>query len=106
MASALEHLQAMIALSRESWTFYKRESDDENEWIPNPSQKTVVPGVHVTDEMVRGWQEFLDEAEALLAGKTLVPFWRGSDRNVGINLRRVFTETQGFDPVLLVTRTE
>ena len=34
MTSALEHLQAMIGLSRESWSFYKRESDDDNEWIP------------------------------------------------------------------------
>ena len=106
MASALEHLRAMIGLSRESWRFYKRESDDDNEWIPNPRQKTVVPGVRVTEEMVRGWEEFLDEAEALLEGKTLVPFWRGTDKTLGINLRRVFTEPRGFDLVLWVQGTE
>ena len=98
MASALEHLRAMIGLSRESWRFYKRESDDDNEWIPNPGQKTVVPGVRVTEEMVRGWEEFLDEAEALLAGKTLVPFWRGTDRNVWHQPAACFHRTQGLRP--------
>jgi hypothetical protein len=53
----------------------------------------------VTDEMVKGWQEFLAEAEALLQGKTLIPFWRGRETR-GVNLRRVFKEPTTFDLIL------
>lgn len=105
MGSALEHLEAMIALSRESWRFYEAEADDDNEWIPNPEQETVLPGVRVTDEMVKGWKEFLGEAEGLLAGKVLAPFWRDPGGSRGINLRRVFTEPKGLDLVLWVQGT-
>ena len=43
MASALKHLEAMVALSRESWKSYLAETDDDHEWIPNPKQNTVMP---------------------------------------------------------------
>jgi hypothetical protein len=105
MASALEHLDAMIGLSRESWQFYEQETDDDCEWIPNPRQQTMVPGVRVTDEMIGAWKEFLGEAEALLAGKVLAPFWRDPGGNRGINLRRVFVEPGGFDLVPWVQGT-
>jgi hypothetical protein len=105
MTSALRHLEAMIALSRESWKFYEAETDDDHEWIPNPKQHTVIPGVLVSSEMVKGWREFLDEAERILAGKVLVPFWRERAGSRGINLRRVFTEPRGFDLVLWIQGT-
>lgn len=105
MAAALGHLEAMVGLSRDSWRAYLAETDDDREWIPNPRQSTVVPGVRVTDEMVKGWQEFLDEAEALLAGKLLAPFWRDPGGSRGINLRRVFTEPTTLDLVLWVQGT-
>ena len=99
-SAALEHLRAMLALSRESWKFYMAEDDDDHEWIPNPKQTGVIPGVKVTEEMVKGWTlTFLDEAEELLDGRKLVPFWRASNGR-GVNLRRVFTEPREFDLVL------
>ena len=90
----------MVKLSRESWRFYLAETDDDHEWIPNPKQSTVMPGGKVTDEMVKGWTEFLDEAEAIYAGKVLVPFWRDPGGSRGVNLRRAFTEPHGLDLVL------
>jgi hypothetical protein len=105
MASALGHLEAMVALSRESWRSYLRETDDDHEWIPNPKQSTVMPGGKVTDEMVKGWTEFLDETEAILAGKVLVPFWRDPGGSRGVNLRRVFSDPRGLDLVLWVQGT-
>lgn len=100
MSAALDNLRAMLALSRESWKFYMAEDDDDHEWIPNPKQTGVIPGVKVTEEMVKGWTiTFLDEADDLLAGRKLVPFWRRSDGR-GVNLRRVFTEPREFDLVL------
>ncbi len=97
MQTALAHLQQMLAMSREMWKFVLAETDDDHEWIPNPKQKSVV-GIVVTQQMVDGWLGFLDEADALLAGKRLIPFWRNSEK--GVNLRRVFTQPRTFDAVL------
>jgi hypothetical protein len=105
MGAALDHLKAVIALSRESWKFYMAEDDDDHEWIPNPKQTGVIPGVNVTEEMVRGWTAtFLDEADAILAGRKLIPFWREAGGR-GVNLRRVFAEPREFDLVLWVQGT-
>jgi len=104
MESALKHLEAMVTLSRESWKSYLKETDDDHEWIPNPKQNTVMPGGKVTDEMVKGWLDFLDEAETILAGKKLVPFWRDADKK-GVNLRRVFTEPREMDLIFWIQGT-
>jgi hypothetical protein len=100
MKAALEHLEQMIKLGRESWKFILAETDDDHEWIPNPRQKGAL-GVPVRQEQIDSWLEFLDEAEALLQGKRLVPFWRGNGTR-GVNLRRVFLEPKTFDLVMWV----
>ncbi len=104
MGSALKHMEQVIALSRETWKSYVAETDDDHEWIPNPKQHSVLPNGQVTDEMVKGWMQFLDEAESILQGKTLVPFWRDADGQ-GVNLRRMFTEPRDLDLVLLAQGT-
>jgi hypothetical protein len=103
LKAALGHLEKMLALSKESWKYILAETDDDHEWIPNPRQ-TGALGVRVSKEMVDSWLAFLDEAEELLAGKRLVPFWRGREER-GVNLRRVFTEPRTFDLVLWVQGT-
>jgi hypothetical protein len=98
MNAVLSHLEAVVGLSRESWRYILAESDDEAEWIPGPKQKNgVLPGATVTQQNVDGWMVFLDEFEALLKGKKLIPHWRLAK---GVNLRRVFTEPRTFDPIL------
>ena len=98
MEAVLGHLENVVALSRESWTFILAETDDDLEWIPNPRQaRGVLPGVPVTQETVDGWLLFLGEFDALLTGRKLISHWR---LEKGINLRRVFTEPRTFDPVL------
>lgn len=52
-------------------------------------------------ERMAAWHRFLLEAESILNGKTLLPFWRG-DTDKGINLRKVFTQPKDFDLVLWV----
>ncbi len=105
MASVLDHLKATIALSRESWACYMAETDDDREWIPNPKQTGVIPGVKITEEMVKGWTvTFLDEAQEILDGRKLVPFWRDAGGR-GVNLRRVFAEPRELDLVLWVQGT-
>lgn len=102
MAAARDHLLAMTELSRQSWKAILAETDNEAEWLPNPSQQSVT-GVAVTAEMIEGWQQVLAEFEAILNGQKLIPFWR--DPSQGINLQRVFAEPKPFDLVLWVQGT-
>ena len=104
MKRALDHLHAMTERSREMWKVCQAEKDDDHEWIPSPGQTGVIPGVRVTEDMVKGWHEFLDEVDALLDGKKLLPFWRNANGQ-GVNLKRVFTEPRRFDLVMWVQGT-
>lgn len=117
MQNALAHMESVIRLSRESWTMYEAETDDENEWVPNANQKSVIPGFAVGREVVSGWKEFLDEMDAILQGKKLVPFWRGikggvspfgrfpANPTVGINVRKIFLQPTRFDLALWLQGT-
>ncbi len=117
MASAREHLLAMIRTSRESWVLIQAEKDNDHEWLPNPSQ-TGVLRIPVTREVIDGWHGVLKEMEDLLEGRKLVPFWRDYYRGVyatrmsnvpttgrGINLKRFFEEPRRFDLVLAIQGT-
>jgi hypothetical protein len=102
--AALAHLEAGVVQAKEMWKFILAETDDDNEWIPNPKQTGVV-GVKVTQEMVDVWLATLGETEQVLQGKTLIPFWRGKVGERGVNLRRAFTESQTFDVIEWVQGT-
>ena len=105
MKASLAHFQQTLSLSRKTWDLILAETDDDHEWIPSPKQHGIIPGIRVTPEIVQGWLTFVDEAEALLAGKKLVPFWRANDKR-GINIRKVFTEPTTFDLVLWIQGTQ
>jgi hypothetical protein len=104
LKAALAHLESMISLSHESWKFILAETDDDHEWVPNTKQHSVMPNGAVTNEMVKGWLEFLVEAKAILKGEKLIPFWRTAPES-GVNLNRVFTDPRTFDLVLWVQGT-
>jgi hypothetical protein len=103
MKAALTHLEEMLVLSKESWKFILAETDDDHEWVPSPRQ-TGVLGIPVGQTMVQGWLEFVEESQAILSGKRLIPLWRGKEER-GVNLRRAFTEPRTFDLVLWVQAT-
>jgi hypothetical protein len=101
LARARSHLKQVIALSRASWKAILNETDDDREWIPAPNQKNgVLPALQVTQERVDTWLEALDDFDAVLDGRLLVPHWVLAK---GINLKRVFEEPRRFDLVLWVT---
>ncbi len=104
MQAALGHLQTVLRESRESWKLILAETDDDHEWLPNPKQTAVLPETKVTADMVRSWQSFLDEADQILDGKKLVPFWRSAP-GLGLNLHQIFTEPRPFDLVLWIQGT-
>jgi hypothetical protein len=118
MSSARGHLLEMIRTSRESWVLIEAETDNDQEWLPNPKQ-TGVLRIPVTREFIDGWHGVLAEMEDLLEGRKLVPFWRdysgqfffnGTLQDVpatgrGVNLKRFFEEPSRFDLVLLLQGT-
>ncbi len=118
MSSARGHLLEMIRTSRESWVLIEAETDNDQEWLPNP-QQTGVLRVPVTREFIDGWHGVLAEMEDLLEGRKLVPFWRdysgqfffnGTMRDVpatgrGVNLKRFFEEPTRFDLILFLQGT-
>jgi hypothetical protein len=98
LSDARTHLKQVVALSRQSWQSIEAETDDDREWIPNAGQTSSF--LVVNPERIAAWYQVLDEADAALDGKKLVPHWRFQQ---GFNLRRVFEEPQPFDFVLWVT---
>ena len=96
-----EHLKQVVALSRLSWQAIFAETDDEAEWVPGPAQKNaVMPTMQITQERVDTWLAALDEFDAVLDGRKLIPHWRF---HKGVNLRRVLEQPQSFDLVLWAT---
>jgi hypothetical protein len=104
MASALHDLEEVTKLSRQSWKAILAETDDDHEWIPNPKQTSVLGQADITEEIIHGWYGFLDEMDAIFAGKKLLPFWRDAGGR-GINLRRVFSEPKTLDLILWIQGT-
>ncbi len=104
MQAVLEHLRQVTAMSRESWRCCMDETDNANEWIPNPKQSSVIPGAAVTPEMISQWMAMLDELDAILKGEKLIAFWRGSQPR-GVNIKKVFENPADFDLILWIQGT-
>lgn len=106
MRDAHAHFKQVVAISRLNWDAILAETDDFYEWVPNPDQTGVLP-IRLTPEQIDSWQTFLDEADRILDGETLLPFWRGGPDGLGsvhptlgVNLKRVLTEPTPFDLML------
>ncbi|MEM6853483.1 MAG: tetratricopeptide repeat protein [Planctomycetota bacterium] len=106
MAEAHAHFKQVVAISRLNWSAILAETDDFYEWVPSPDQTGVLP-MRLTAEQIDSWMAFLDEADRILDGETLIPFWRGgpdglgsAHPTLGVNLKRVFTEPTPFDLML------
>lgn len=104
MQASLEHLEAMIDQSETMWVHYRAETDNDNEWIPNPKQDGVMQ-VEVTEDRMQAWLDTVAEFKQVVKGTKLLPFWRGANPARGVNLRRVFTEPQTIDPILWIQGT-
>ena len=101
LSKTREHLKRVVALSRLSWQAIFAETDDEQEWIPGPAQKNAaMPTMQITQPRVDTWLAALDDFDAVLDGRKLIPHWRFQK---GVNLRRALEEPRMFDLVLWVT---
>ncbi|MFG0306616.1 MAG: hypothetical protein ACF8Q5_10445 [Phycisphaerales bacterium JB040] len=100
--SARRHLLKTIELGHEMWSHYDAETDDDMEWIPNPTQtSTALPNVSFNEEQRAVWLRALTEATDLLEGRRVARFWRGNNER-GINVKRVFTDPRPFDLILWI----
>ena len=59
MPRVLGHLEETASLSRDNWKLILAETDDDHEWVPNPRQTGVIPGIVVSQAQVDGWMVFL-----------------------------------------------
>ncbi len=95
MAAALAHFQGMIAENRRFWSLVGEETDNDREWLPNARQTSAL-GLALPPETAEVWGAVLDDAEALLAGKKLAPYWRVG-ASAGVNVGRIFTDPRPVD---------
>lgn len=101
MKAAHTHFKDVIRLGRLTWKSILVETDDDHEWIPSPTQKGgVLRGMPVGKEQVDEWLATLNDFEAILDGKLLIPHWRFGK---GINLKKAFYEPRMFDLILWFT---
>lgn len=92
--ASLARIQAGWAASRATLLALKRETDDHEEWIPNPSQKNSSFPLPLGFRAFAAWEAVLDEVDALLAGKTLLALPQGSSPSMcqsgeGLDLRHL-----------------
>ncbi|GLS88113.1 hypothetical protein GCM10010873_30870 [Cypionkella aquatica] len=95
MAAAHQHLLAMIADNRRFWAAVTLETDNAAEWLPNDKQQSAL-GVTLPPGTGATWMAVLQDAEALLNGTKLAPYWR-QEGGAGINIAKVFNEPRPAD---------
>lgn len=99
-AKVREHLLSVIAENRVFWRRVALETDNEAEWIPSKRQTSALP-IDFPAETGPRWLAVLSDAEALLNGNLLIPYWRlGPD--AGINLARLFEDPPPLDIVGMI----
>ena len=104
LESARQQFLHAVHFSRRTMQLIGGETDRGREWIPGPQQKAALPNVVVTQEIIDSWLAFLDDAEAVLKGEKLIPFWRTDDGR-GVNLPRALQEARELDVILWIQGT-
>ncbi len=100
LSTARDSFRAMVACSRICWERVQAETDNDREWLPSPTQ-TGPGGAKITAEQIAGWQKVLDELDAVLTGRKLLPHWR-IKKGSGVNLDKLVNAPPRLDPVLWV----
>jgi hypothetical protein len=94
------HLLATIADNRIFWQRVVTEQDNDMEWIPSKRQTSVLP-IDFPAETGTRWLAVLSDAESLLNGDLLLPYWRlGPD--AGLNLARLMTDPPELDIIGMI----
>ncbi len=94
---AVAHVHDMIAANRSFWLMVEQEHDDDREWIPNGRQQAAL-GFTLPEGSGATWLDVLAQAEAMLNGDLLIPYWRFAPTH-GIDLGKWLSEPQPVDLV-------
>lgn len=92
-----QHVRDMIAANREFWTAVGAETDNDREWIPNDNQQAAL-AINIPPGSGAAWLEVLADAERVLDGELLVPYWRFAS-GYGLNVRAWLDDPQPIDMV-------
>jgi hypothetical protein len=85
------------------------ETDDQDEWLPNPSQVSAFgPGVDA--EMAEAWQTVLSDLSDIIEGKSLMRYWRirgdrTAETGIGINMAKLLQDPPDLDVILMLQGT-
>ncbi|SDR39080.1 hypothetical protein [Pseudovibrio sp. Tun.PSC04-5.I4] len=95
-----QNLLKVMQLNYETWELVGKETDDDNEWLPNPNQTSPFQSLAVTQETIDAWLKAVSATEQVLNGELLVPSMVFED---GINMKKFFETAPSFDLVLFIT---
>ena len=99
-AAMRDHLLALIADNRSFWRRVAREADNTAEWIPNKNQTSALP-LDFPPETGKRWLAILADAEAVLKGDLLIPYWR-LPPDAGINLAHLLADPPELDIIGMI----
>jgi len=66
------HFVKICELNHETWAHYRKETDDDYEWLPNAKQTDQL-GLPLTDERIDAWLGMMTQLEGLMTGERLLP---------------------------------
>jgi len=79
---------SMIVQNRVFWDRVAQETDNIGEWVPNDNQQQAL-GLPVPEGTGARWEAVLSDAEDLLNGTKLIPYWRLRE-GAGLNMKKLF----------------
>jgi hypothetical protein len=83
--AARDHFLACVEDNRRFWSLVPRETDNDREWIPNKNQVSAT-GLPFPPDIGTMWLAVLADAEKVLEGELLIPYWRlGDDAGLDLN---------------------
>lgn len=95
-----QNLMTMAQLNQTTWKSILAETDNDHEWLPNPTQTSPFIKFPVTQDQIDAWLKFMETIEKVLNGELLLPNLRSRQ---GINLNKFFNEADRFDFVSFFT---
>jgi hypothetical protein len=98
--AAHAHFIDMISDNQTFWSRVAAETDNKQEWIPNPAQTSALP-IPFPPETGSLWRGVLAEASAVLRGDLLIPHWRLGP-SAGINLARAMQDPPDIDIIAMI----
>lgn len=93
--AAHQHFLDGLSDNRTFWARLAAETDNTLEWIPNANQTSVMP-IQFPAGIGDSWQAVLADAEAVLTGESLLPFWRLGP-NAGLDLAAILQDPPVVD---------